>query len=426
MQMNHYLWSLYLNSGGQTVVDRFSAFESGNRAEFSAFALSLILAYCPDVTLAHNFAKDIDDAVLCLDAPDAEDINENLSVTPSDNRQDTGRTYADEADIDWKLFQKCWMEESPLPPTDRQIFEVFCESIVYWSVLNYADGSDAFIPYFFPCLYNVLTSIAKLFEIELPETPSRRNYKGRFLLYYALCSTFTQFRKEQGWSSAELCAFLYDFAPKFAGGTNWIWQTLPEPRAAFVIGAPPDATPLFQNTNEGNFLSWQGNPDTQPGDIILLYQWAPISAFTSVWRAVTPGFIDPFFWYYRCIYIGNPVSIPALSFQTLKSHPVLGQIGLVKAHMQGMDGTELKPSQYNLIRDLLCDIREVSLPIPRLNNHLDYVCPDFEIKTERDVEINLLEPLLKRLGWFREHYIRQMPLRMGRGSTVYPDYAILP
>ena len=42
------------------------------------------------------------------------------------------------------------------------------------------------------------------------------------------------------------------------------------------------------------------------------------------------------------------------------------------------------------------------------------------------MELCLLEPLLERLGWSREQYVRQMPLRMGRSFTVYPDYVILP
>lgn len=53
-----------------------------------------------------------------------------------------------------------------------------------------------------------------------PELPSRRAYKDRFALYYNLNAILKAYREEQEWSSAELCAFLYDFAPKFVGGTN--------------------------------------------------------------------------------------------------------------------------------------------------------------------------------------------------------------
>lgn len=229
---------------------------------------------------------------------------------------------------------------------ERDALYAFCHNIVYFSVLAYAEAPSMYIPYFFLCLYNVLTAIADLFEIELPALPSQRSYKKRFLLYYELCETFAQWRDEQGLSSAELCAFLYDFGPKYAGGINWLWKKLPEPRAAFVIGAPPTASKRWQAAGEGAIFAWQGNPDTQPGDIIVMYQWAPTSAITSIWEAVSPGFVDPFFVHYRCIYIGNQKNVLPLSYQILKSDAVLGQTALVKTRMLGMDGTELKPSQY--------------------------------------------------------------------------------
>ena len=42
MQMNHYLWSLYLQAGGQTIVERFTAFETGDREKFAAIQLFLL------------------------------------------------------------------------------------------------------------------------------------------------------------------------------------------------------------------------------------------------------------------------------------------------------------------------------------------------------------------------------------------------
>lgn len=51
--------------------------------------------------------------------------------------------------------------------------------------------------------------------------------------------------------------------------------------------------------------------------------------------------------------------------------------------------------------------------------------PDFgNLSNERDVEITLLEPLLKRLGFDENDWLRQMTLRMGRNDRVFPDYAL--
>ncbi len=49
-----------------------------------------------------------------------------------------------------------------------------------------------------------------------------------------------------------------------------------------------------------------------------------------------------------------------------------------------------------------------------------------DIFEEKDVEQKLLEPLLEKLGYTPKNWIRQMPLRMGRGIRYYPDYVINP
>lgn len=106
----------------------------------------------------------------------------------------------------------------------------------------------------------------------------------------------------------------YDFAPKFVGGTNWIWSKLPEPSAAFVIGAPPDADEWLSRGCKENSFAWQGNPETQPGDVILLYQWTPTSAFTSIWQATAPGFIDPLFGIIGASTLADPCMFNRLHF----------------------------------------------------------------------------------------------------------------
>ena len=45
-----------------------------------------------------------------------------------------------------------------------------------------------------------------------------------------------------------------------------------------------------------------------------------------------------------------------------------------------------------------------------------------DLKVERDVEEQLLEPLLRKIGYTK--WVRQLPLRMGRGDRVFPDYAL--
>jgi hypothetical protein len=47
------------------------------------------------------------------------------------------------------------------------------------------------------------------------------------------------------------------------------------------------------------------------------------------------------------------------------------------------------------------------------------------LKNERDVEIILIEPFLKELDYKKHDWVRQLPVRMGRGERNFPDYAFL-
>lgn len=47
------------------------------------------------------------------------------------------------------------------------------------------------------------------------------------------------------------------------------------------------------------------------------------------------------------------------------------------------------------------------------------------IEKERDVELQLLEPLLNSMGWYEnKDFIRQLPIHAGRGHRIFPDYAL--
>ncbi|ATD65241.1 hypothetical protein CGZ65_07925 [Neisseria weixii] len=49
---------------------------------------------------------------------------------------------------------------------------------------------------------------------------------------------------------------------------------------------------------------------------------------------------------------------------------------------------------------------------------------NLELKNERDVEVELIEPLLKDIGK-NKVWTRQLTVKMGRGERVFPDYALL-
>ena len=108
--------------------------------------------------------------------------------------------------------------------------------------------------------------------------------------------------KENNLSQYELYAFLYDFAPKYIGGKDsYIIKDLPEPHSAYFIGA----------SESDRF--------------------------------------DPFFFYYRCVYISSPVGIKPFSLAEIKKDPVFKELPIVRKNMQGINGVELKPSVYNYL-----------------------------------------------------------------------------
>jgi len=88
--------------------------------------------------------------------------------------------------------------------------------------------------------------------------------------------------------------------------------------------------------------------------------------------------------------------------------------------MQGASGKPLTVKEYQAILDIMkAKGQDISI-LPKM----DYIdeFPPTELVDERSVEKNLVEPLLKKLGYDKKDWIRQMPVRMGRGERIYPDY----
>ena len=154
--------------------------------------------------------------------------------------------------------------------TPQRVFE--------WSIYDMPGDSTAFailypesfVPYYFQYCFNVLEIIADQFDIELPKIPVKKDYEGRYYYYGNLCKALNLFRKNNGLSLYELCAFLYDFAPNYIGGTSsFIIDDLPEPRSAFFIGGSGKDVGLPDDPSA--ITIWQCNEDTRAGDMILMY-----------------------------------------------------------------------------------------------------------------------------------------------------------
>lgn len=311
---------------------------------------------------------------------------------------------------------------------DRQLandesYRDLVEEIPHFSLYIYATSREFSFPYLYPAHFFRIQEICNIFEIILPPLPGKNRYKDKCLYYLKLCKLFYDFRQLHNLSPEEFCVFFYSFASRFL--SNPVQDTLPSPLKVYISGANPDRDHEYlQNISDKSICYWQGNPDSQPGDIVLLYERAPYSHISSVWQAIAPGYDDPFRYYPGMIWVGHPVSIPPVSLEDLKCDPTWSRKGLVKANMQGISGKPCTREEYAALLAMLrgkgFDISSLP-PMPQIATS-----SKFPLSNERDVEEFLLEPFLKRLGLDQEHWVRQMPLRMGRGIRYYPDYVINP
>ena len=282
-----------------------------------------------------------------------------------------------------------------------------------------------FKPYFFKTNFHLLTQIADAFDIELPEVPLKRYKAERVQYYWKLCEVFIKIQEENQMTANEFCAFLYDFAPKYVTQLQSIEIELPKPTQVWLVGGDQGGKDFefLDNLQEGNTSFWQGNVDTKRGDIIIMYCLAPRSCIHSIWRATKDGIADPFFHFYSSIEISDGVKVEPISINELKSDEYFSKHPLVRKNLQGVSGYSFTSKDYNRIQYLLEKKGAKTSSLPQLYS------PSFKsndnLENERDVEIHLIEPFLKELGYSDENWQRQLTVRMGRGERNFPDYAFL-
>lgn len=295
------------------------------------------------------------------------------------------------------------------------------EEIPSISVYLYAESQQFAFPYFYPVHFFRIQEICDTFGILIPPLPGKTKYEDKCLYYILLCKVFFEFRQHHQMTPEEFCVFFYCFARHFI--SNPLTEEMPKPLKVYISGANPENDHAYLQTISSTSVHyWQGNAETQPGDIILVYELAPQSHISSIWRAIAPGYDDPFRYYPGVIWVGHPVKIPRISLDDLKANAVWAQKGLIRANMQGVSGRACSREEYAALLAMLEQKHfDISLlpPLPQIATSVD-----FALSNERDVEKYLLEPFLKQLGLAEKDWIRQMPLRMGRGIRYYPDYVI--
>ena len=413
--LNPYVWELYIKSGGDKVVAFFANNLSKEMSsEYAEGIFQLQKHYCVSKAVLESTKEELTRYSLIisdLGPDDFEEVNDYLS-----DNIDEAQVQEDIDEI-FNVYYQRLLEEFG---TDKNVFEVFTGEIEGCTTDYSLFNPGIFVPYYFFSNYNVLSMIADTFGVQLSELPKKSDYKARTWHYANLCKAFYRFRKDNHLSYYEFCAFLYDFAPRYIGGIgSYIIEDIPAPKAAFFIGGGGDNADAEAENNPDEITHWQCSPDTRAGDMIVMYLRTPISAISSIWRSQSVGFIDPFFYYYRCTFIGSPHKVPRIPIKEIKTDPILGKMPIVAKNMQGINGVELRPSEYNYI----VDRSEIDAP------KLEYAVPgsNMDYENEKEVEEKLIKPLLKRLGYLEQDYVQQMYIEIGNHNhALIPDFVLEP
>jgi hypothetical protein len=317
----------------------------------------------------------------------------------------------------------------PIVEEKDEKYNFFFEYIGAFSTALYHCFPDYFLPYYFTKdNYSDFIRLCNNFEIVLPPNPYRHSQEKRAWFYFEICETLHQFRRKHNILSEDFPALLYYFGLK---SLPVVEETeLPKPSRIYFLGA--GAGIEEENNWDFRFLdnltvysskTWgAGGLKIKKGDLVLMYCLSPRKYLHSIWRAIEDSFIDPFSYYYYGVKVAFPQKIPPISFQELKINSVFRDNSTVKANMQGLNGRSLTVKEYV---ELLKMIEEKGSAINNLPKLPVYDRVHVNIENERDVEIQLVEPLLLDLGFKEKDWIRQFPLKMGRQLKYYPDYAIL-
>lgn len=400
--LNDYVWRLYIEANGKNVVQTFrDNIERTFSASYANFIANLQKVYCPSELLVESTEAELVDLFNDLDSGMKFPVPERCTT-----QEEVMGCFSE------------WLHHGG-QCSDKDIFECFSGSVAYFTTFLALTFPYLFIPYYFLFNFNVLEKIMTVFDIEHPQMPLKKDYRGRFDYYGEICAALLAFADKHSLSVYELCAFLYDFAPQYIGGVDsYIIKDLPEPKRAFFVGGSKKDS--FYSELRDAVTPWQCSPDTMAGDMIVMYLKSPESAVNSVWRSVSVGFNDPFFFYYRCTYIGRPIVIKSVPQKLLQHDAILKNLPIVRKNMQGINGVELNPSEYNRLIDI-----SGSTDVPRLQFAAEE--DDADCINERDVEDKLIKPLIEQLGYSEHDYVQQLYIEIGNHNhTLIPDFVLLP
>lgn len=286
---------------------------------------------------------------------------------------------------------------------------------------------DFFKPVLLQSHFDIIQRNCDALGIELPPIPHTKDYKAYLMYYFDMCEAMNAFQKEQNLSDAEFCACLYDFAPMLLDEN--VKAELPAPVNVWLTGAAGKGDfdyldKLGKGTDYNVANIWSCNERTRRGDIIVVYCNSPRSYIHSIWRANSAGIFNPFDYYHCRTTVCDGVRVPEISFKDLKADAYFSDVPIVRRNLQGINGIELTAENYGELLRLIKEKGGDTSMLPKLfeGGNIDFG----EIKLEKDVEENILIPMLERLGYTEADWSRQLSQKAGRNEKAIPDFVFFP
>ncbi len=299
----------------------------------------------------------------------------------------------------------------------------------YLSICLYEEYGVFYFPILFPRRFDIIQRYCAVLGIDLDriEFPNSKDYRKYVEYYWELCAVITEFQEENDLTSAEMCACLYDFAPKCIEAVSEKDDIIPLPTNVWITGAGVkngDYEALKKMSRNSSYKTdsvWTCNERTRKGDIIIFYSTAPYSGIHFIGRAKTGGVVSPFDYYKHSTTVCDVVKLDVpISLKALKSDPYLKDVTIVRQGMRGVNGKEFSARDY---QELLRLEKQLGGSIDKLPKLFETETMDFgKIKVERDVEENILIPFLMKIGYSESDWTRQLSLKAGRQEKAIPDF----
>lgn len=420
--MNKDIWDLYKNSDrGKEAISIFAPFN--NETDYLDLRVIKIFEkyneYFGGSDLEDYF---VDNCLLVIDNIQLNEffIDENESSSDYFVRLvDNIEMYIVDEDSEGNLSKR---EDGLL--IGRKNYRALCSILSEVSLALYFNWDNTFFPILFREQFDVFMKSLDVLGIPMPELPAKSDKRGRLLLYNELNNNIKEFSKKHKLTLEETCACIYDFALMLIDDDK-TESGMPKPTSVWLTGGSKgDYKSFLENPVKGDKSVWTCNENTKRGDIIIIYVLYPYSCIQSIWRADIDGVYTPFNYYNSRTRVTDGILTPKITLKELKKDPYFSKLPITRKNFQGVNGVEFSTKDYKRLLSLFEKKGFDTSKLPQLYN--PNIKINVDLKNEKDVEENLLIPLLERLGYSKSDWVRQLVQKTGRKEKVIPDFVFMP